>query len=155
MALPYTMRQAVDTDIDTLVDFTLREAAEAEGVVLSVAAATRGVGGGFESPPRATYWVALAGDGSIVASTSVVTEWSNFHGGYYWWIQSLYIAPDHRGKGLLELLIDHLARVSRSAGALDLRLLVHRSNRRALRAYRRCGLTEGPYMMMTMPPTNG
>jgi len=69
---PYTIRQAVETDFDTLVDFTLREAAEAEEVALSVEAATSGVRAGFETPPLSTYWVAVAANAPIVASTSVV-----------------------------------------------------------------------------------
>lgn len=72
MTSPYTIRQAVETDFDTLVDFTLREAAEAEEVALSVEAATSGVRAGFETPPLSTYWVAVAANAPIVASTSVV-----------------------------------------------------------------------------------
>jgi hypothetical protein len=100
VASQYSIRLAAEPDVDTLVDFTLREAAEAERVTLSIEEATTGVRGGFGTSPLSTYWVAVAADGSMVASTSVVKEWSNFHGGYYWWIQSLYILPDHRGSGL-------------------------------------------------------
>ena len=153
MASQYSIRLAAEPDVDTLVDFTLREAAEAERVTLSIEEATTGVRGGFGTSPLSTYWVAVATDGSMVASTSVVKEWSNFHGGYYWWIQSLYILPDHRGSGLVEQLIGHLATVSRSAGALDLRLYVHSLNRRAVRAYSRCGFVEAPYSIMTLPST--
>jgi ribosomal protein S18 acetylase RimI-like enzyme len=149
----HKIRPAAETDIDTLVDFTLREAAEAEGVTLSVEGATTGVRGGFATPPLSTYWVAVDAIDSIVASTSVVKEWSNFHGGYYWWVQSLYILPEHRGSGLVTQLIEHLAAVSRSAGALDLRLYVHSSNRRAHRAYTRCGFADAPYSLMTFAST--
>lgn len=150
MAFPYAIRQAVETDVDVLVDFTLREAAEAEGLTLSAEAATAGVRAGFGSGALSSYWVAVTSDGTIAASTSVVKEWSNFHGGHYWWIQSFYIHPGHRRTGLVEALIEHLIGASRSEGALDLRLYVHRSNHRAIRAYRRCGFTEGPYLMMRM-----
>ena len=150
MACVYSIRPAAETDIDTLVDFTLREAAEAERVTLSVERATTGVRGGFATPALSTYWVAVDTTDSVVASTSVVKEWSNFHGGYYWWVQSLHILPDHRGSGLVNQLIEHLSTVSRAAGALDLRLYVHRSNQRALRAYSRCGFAEAPYSLMTM-----
>jgi GNAT superfamily N-acetyltransferase len=83
-----------------------------------------------------------------VASTSIVTEWSNFHGGDYWWIQSVYIVPGHRGSGLLDQLLDFLATAARASGALELRLYAHRANERALRAYRRCDFTEPPYVIM-------
>jgi L-amino acid N-acyltransferase YncA len=153
VASVYSIRPAAENDIETLVDFTLREAAEAEGITLSVEGATTGVRGGFATPPLSTYWVAVDATDSIVASSSVVKEWSNFHGGYYWWVQSLYILPDHRGSGLVNQLIEHLATVSRSAGALNLRLSVHSSNRRAHRAYSRCGFAKAPYLIMTFTST--
>ena len=150
---PYAIRLAAESDVETLVDFTLREAAEAETVTLSLEEARTGVRGGFAATPLSTYWVAVAADGAIVGCTSVVKEWSNFHGGYYWWIQSLYVLPAHRGSGLVERLIQHLAAASRASGALSLRLYVHRSNQRAHRAYIRCGFVDAPYSIMTWPGT--
>jgi len=146
----YTIRGAVAADIDTLVAFTVREAHEAEGIDSDEAAVRRGVQGAFRNPHLATYWVAETSDSRVVASTSIVTEWSDYHGGYYWWIQSLYIVPEHRGGGLVELLVNHLASAAEAFGALDLRLYAHSSNERALRAYRRCGFTVAPYVIMTM-----
>lgn len=151
----YTIRDAVSADIETLVAFTLQEAHDAEGIGQDVTGVRRGVGGAFEDPPRAAYWVAEGADGRVVASTSVVTEWSNFHGGYYWWIQSLFIVAEHRGGGLVELLLDHLARAAEASGALDLRLYAHESNARALRAYRRCGFAVAPYVIMTRASQGG
>lgn len=146
----YTIREAVSSDIETLVVFTLQEAEESEGSEKDAAGVRRGVGAAFEDPRAATYWVAENADGHVVASTSVVTEWSNFHGGRYWWIQSIFIAPEHRGGGLVDLLMEHLATAAAAAGALDLRLYAHNSNARALRAYRRCGFTVAPYTIITM-----
>ena len=95
-----------------------------------------------------TLRLAESAEGEVVAATSVVTEWSNFYGGRYWWVQSLYIAPEHRGRGLVELLLDHLVAAARADGALDLRLVVHQSNQRAIRAYGRCGFRSVPYGIM-------
>jgi ribosomal protein S18 acetylase RimI-like enzyme len=60
------------------------------------------------------------------------------------------VVPEHRGHGLVELLLDHLVRMADASGALDLRLYAHSSNVRALRAYRRCGFTVAPYTIMTL-----
>ena len=144
----YDIRPATRADIDTLIEFTIREASEAEGAELDVAAARRGVHAAFDDPPRATYWVAETPRGQIVASTSVVTEWSDFHGGDYWWVQSIFIVREHRGTGLLQLLLDHLAGMAVVAGALDLRLYAHQGNERALRAYERSGFALAPYVIM-------
>ena len=151
VAPAYTIRKAVSSDIDILVAFTLQEALESEGVESDPTAVRRGVNGAFRDPPLASYWVAETSDSHIVASTSVVTEWSDLRGGSYWWIQSLFIVPEHRGGGLVELLLDHLAGAAGADGALDLRLYARRSNERALRAYLRCGFTEAPYVIMTRP----
>jgi ribosomal protein S18 acetylase RimI-like enzyme len=149
MAPLYTIREGVSGDVDALVAFTLQEAREAENIELDVSAVRRGVLMALEDSRLATYWVAETPDGRIVANTSVVTEWSNFHGGHYWWIQSLFVVREHRGGKLVEVLLDHLAKVAEASGALDVRLYAHKLNERALRAYRRYGFTEAPYIIMT------
>jgi GNAT superfamily N-acetyltransferase len=143
----YTIRSARISDRDTLVAFTLNEAREAEGAHLDVVRVTNGVQAAFETLPRARYWVAEAA-GHIIASTSIVTEWSDFYGGDYWWVQSIYIVPEHRGSGLLSQLFDYLASEAQMAGALDLRLYAHNENGRAIKAYQRCGFAEAPYVIM-------
>ena len=145
------IRPATEADIATLVAFTLEEAREAEGLAADPAAVRRGVEGAFANPPRATYWVVEDASRAVVASASIVTEWSDFSGGAYWWIQSIFITAPHRGTGLLQRLIDHLAETARANGALDLRLYAHASNARALRAYRRCGFVDAPYVVMRLP----
>lgn len=144
----YAIRAATAADLVVLVDFTLREAEDAEGVSLDPTAVGRGVARALEEPALARYWVAEDPDGRIVASTSVTAEWSNFHGGHYWWVQSLFVVPEHRGAGLVDQLLDHLAQAAGEAGALDLRLYAHQDNTRALRAYARCGFTVAPYRVM-------
>jgi len=145
----YSIRMADPADLDTIVCFTLAEAREAEAIDKDAAVVRRGVLAGLADPAVATYWVVQSSSAEVVASTSVVREWSDWNAGYYWWIQSLYIVPEHRGRGLAELLFDALARAARAAGARDLRLYVHESNRRAIAAYRRCGFSTAPYTIMT------
>jgi ribosomal protein S18 acetylase RimI-like enzyme len=149
MTTAYTIRPATAADIDVLVGFTLAEARDAERRSLDIDGARRGVQGAFDAPGRARYWVAETGAGRLVASTSIVTEWSNFRGGDYWWIQSLYVLPEHRGQGLVDQLLAHLSAQAVAAGALDLRLYGYNTNERALRAYQRCGFEVAPYIVMT------
>src|SRR4030095_16414499 len=93
-----------------------------QGIVAETATVRRGVEAAFDEPPRALYWVVESSAGQLVASTSVVTEWSDFHGADYWWVQSLYIVPEHRGSGLVDLILAHLSRASAGATALALRI---------------------------------
>ena len=148
LSAEYRRRDANCDDLETLLAFTLQEVYEAEGTQKDVDGVRRGVEGAFQDPPRSAYWIVETPDGRAVASTSIVTEWSDFHGGEYWWIQSLFIAPDHRGRGLVELMLDYLATIAKAAGALELRLYAHNSNERAFRVYRRCGFTTAPYTIM-------
>ncbi len=151
----YSIRRAIAADLETLVDFTLEEAREAEGREQAIDSVRCGVRTGLEDPSLATYWVAESADGRVVASTSAVREWSNFNGGYYWWIQSMFIVPEHRGRGLVGRLLDTVAEAARAAGARDLRLYAHESNGRALEAYRRCGFSVAPYTIMTRQLKDG
>jgi GNAT superfamily N-acetyltransferase len=148
LSAAYSIRDARASDVDSIIAFTLREAREAEGLDLHQDAVRRGVSGAFQPQPLARYWIAEA-RGEPVGSISVVKEWSNFHGAYYWWIQSLFIVPEHRGSGLVQLLMDHVVRVAQETGALDVRLYAHASNARAVQAYGRCGFRTAPYVMMT------
>lgn len=152
MAQPYAIRLATTADLSTLVAFALEEAREAEGLELDVSALTRGTGLALQDPQLATYWVAETLDGLVAASISIVTEWSNLRGGHYWWIQSLFIRSEHRGRGLVDQLLEHVAGAARDAGALDLRLYVHRDNERARRVYTRSGFTASQYVLMTRAP---
>lgn len=148
MAHRFTIRRAGLEDLETLVGFTLREARETEGEELDPGRVQRGVRAAFEDDPPSTYWVAESEAGRVVGSISVVTEWSNFRGGSYWWIQSLYVVPEHRGTGLVDRLLDFVAGKAREADALDLRLYVLESNPRAIAAYRRIGFESAPYTIM-------
>jgi ribosomal protein S18 acetylase RimI-like enzyme len=148
LSADYRMRAATRADVDTLLAFTLQEVFEAEGTHKDAAGVRRGVEGAFQSPPRSAYWIVESADRQPVASTSIVTEWSDFHGGDYWWIQSIFIRPEHRGRGLVDLMLDRLAVMAKAAGALELRLYAHDSNARAFHVYRRCGFSDAPYTIM-------
>ncbi|MBM80376.1 MAG: GNAT family N-acetyltransferase [Planctomycetaceae bacterium] len=145
----YTIRRATRSDLETLVGFTVDEAMETEGSAPELDAVRIGVKAGLDGTAPVEYWVAQTQEAQVIGAISVVTKWSNFRGGYYWWIQSLYIVPDHRGTGLVDLLLDTVADSAKDAGAIDLRLYVIQSNGRAMAVYRRYGFDVAPYNIMT------
>lgn len=98
----YFIRPATPDDINKIIEFTTQEAQESEGSVVDLVAVERGVSSAFSENPRSKYWVMEDSSGTVIANTSVVKEWSDFHGNDYWWIQSFYIAPEHRGMGLAD-----------------------------------------------------
>jgi ribosomal protein S18 acetylase RimI-like enzyme len=151
----YRIRRAQAQDLDSLVSFTLAEAREAEGAELDPFIVRRGVEAGLSDRAIAMYWVVESDQGEIVARASALREWSDWHAQYYWWVQSMYVVPDHRGRGLVEMLVGAVSAEARNGGAADLRLYVHEQNSRAIRAYRRCGFSDLPYRIMSKHLRNG
>jgi len=56
-------------------------------------------------------------------------------------VVGVYVRPEHRGSGLLDRLLDELARWAREQGLGRARLYVHEENQRAQAAYRKSGFT--------------
>jgi GNAT superfamily N-acetyltransferase len=138
--MSFQTRLATIDDLEILVAFTLAEAQDAEGLAAEPERTRMGVQTGLADPALARYWVIQRNEGEVVGS-----DW---HAGYYWWIQSLYIKPAFRGQGLLSTLLDAVREVAQQEGALSLCLYVHRENERAIQAYRREGFATAPYQIM-------
>lgn len=144
------VRPAEISDIDTLVDFTASEAEESEGSPKDLTRLEKGIRAALNDPAIARYWLLLDDNGIPAGSISALREWSDWHAGYYWWIQSMFIKAEHRGKGNSALLLDALIEKMTSEGGLALRLYVHQENERAIRAYQRLGFVSSAYQMMTL-----
>lgn len=39
-------------------------------------------------------------DGEFAGSLMITFEWSDWRNGYYWWIQSVFVRPQYRGRGV-------------------------------------------------------
>ena len=153
--MDYVIRRANLTDLRQLVEFTLREAKEAEGISKDNEIVRRGIRTALEDESVAVYWVVQSKNNETVGNISVVKEWSNWNAGYYWWIQSMYIKPEYRGRGLMKMLIQTVRESARQGQALDLRLCVHKKNERAIRAYVKSGFIDADYRIMRMDIQNG
>lgn len=72
------------------------------------------------------------------------------------WLLAVHVAPDRRGQGLLERLVDAVAAWAAERGARALHLEVHQSNPRAHAAYRRLGFAEtGGRRPYPLDPSSG
>ena len=147
----HIVRSAGIDDLNTLVTFTLAEALEAEGSNKSSARVHEGIKTALADPAIASYWVLENPDGDLIGSVSVVKEWSDWHAGFYWWIQSMFIQPEYRGQQLMRRLLDKVRREAEDEDALEVRLYVHNDNIRATKAYEREGFSISPYKIMVMP----
>jgi GNAT superfamily N-acetyltransferase len=148
--MAFDIRRAKTADLESLVSFAVAEAKEAEGVKKDLDRVRQGVTTALADDSIAMYWVLEKSDSGVIGSVSIVKEWSDWNSGYYWWIQNMYILPVFRGKGLMERLVQALKDAARQAGALELRLYVHKNNAQAVIAYQKAGFFDSDYRVMTM-----
>jgi ribosomal protein S18 acetylase RimI-like enzyme len=142
------VRRATLADLESLIGFASEEARQAEGIEKAPATLRAGIAAALEDESLALYWVLVDECDQPLGNISALREWSNWNAGFYWWVQSLYIAPEYRGTGHLRSLIDAVRDEAGRQGGLDLRLYVHKSNERARAAYRRAGFAEMHYRIM-------
>ena len=145
------VRKARISDLATIVDFISEEAMEAEGRKQDRTTLERGISTALNDDSVATYWLLVDNADVACGCTSVVKEWSDWNAGFYWWIQSMYIAPAYRGKGYLDLLIGTVTLAARKQSCLELRLYVHNQNKLAIRAHEKVGFSNSPYVIMSKP----
>src|SRR5205823_10627240 len=124
-------------------------ARETEHLELDPATVTAGVAAAVADPPgKGPYYLACDGD-EVVGQMQVTFEWSDWRNGWFWWIQSVYVRADYRGRGVFRTLYDHVRRTARQAGdVIGIRLYVERDNRSAQETYRRLGMKELPFHLM-------
>jgi len=139
------VRLAVDEDAGAIAGFNIAMAMETEGKELSPDVVGRGVRGLFENPKYGFYVVAESA-GEVVGCLMITYEWSDWRSGMFWWIQSVYIRPDFRRKGVFTMLYEFLRAKARQNGRVcGFRLCVEQSNETAEAAYRDLGMTPSSY----------
>ncbi|MBY0277882.1 GNAT family N-acetyltransferase [Candidatus Binatia bacterium] len=140
-------REATPADRDFLVECARAMALETEHKELDLATVRAGVASLLADAARGRVFVAEA-DGAPAATLMLTYEWSDWRDGFFWWIQSVYVVPSHRRRGLYRLLHEHVrALAARTDGVYGLRLYVERDNVNAQATYRRMGMEETPYLI--------
>jgi len=142
-----SVRSARESDVTTLVAFNRAMAEESEDKGLHEEVLERGVRYLLMHPAEGFYLIAE--DDGVVAGTLMVTfEWSDWRNGRFWWIQSVYVSPDHRRRGVYSAL--HQAVRSRAADdpqACGIRLYVEKENVGAQATYQNLGMVETAYRL--------
>lgn len=142
-----TVRPARPDDAPLLVEFNRAMAAESEDKGLDVATLERGVRHLLEHPAEGFYLIAER-DGRVAGTLSVTYEWSDWRAGRFWWIQSVYVLPEHRRYGVYRAMHAHVReRAVDDPDACGLRLYVERENTGAMATYRALGMDETHYRL--------
>lgn len=139
------VRSALPSDAGTIMEFNLQLAAESEDKALDRVRLSRGVAALLADPAKGRYFVA-ENDGTVVGQVMHTSEWSDWRNGTIWWLQSVYVVPELRGRGVFRALFSHVvALAQRDANVVGLRLYVDQRNAAARQVYQRMGLVPAGY----------
>ena len=144
--LDLTITQGKASDIDAIVRFQADMAMESEGTMLDMDRLTLGVSSAINDEQKGIYLVARANDTSI-GSLMLTREWSDWNNQWYWWIQSVYVMPEYRKKGIYKAMYATLKQMARENGVAQIRLYADKTNLSAQQVYQRLGMTESHYLM--------
>ena len=139
------VRPARASDAALISDFNVRLARETENRRLNRLRVRRGVAALLKDGSKGTYFLAEE-EGVVAGQLSITYEWSDWRNGNFWWIQSVYVAPEFRQHGVFRALYAHVHELAKSRGDVcGLRLYVDVDNNPAQRTYKKLGMSETHY----------
>jgi ribosomal protein S18 acetylase RimI-like enzyme len=150
--MTWTVRAAEAGDLSTLVAFNQQMALDTEGKALDEAVLTAGVQRALADARLARYFVVEDEDGpegpAVVGQLMLTEEWSDWRNGRFLWIQSVYVRPSHRRRGVYRALHDHVvAMAAMDADVVGVRLYVETDNSVAQSTYADLGMQRCGYLM--------
>ncbi len=146
-AMATRIRLATAADLDLLCRFNAAMALETEALTLDPGQLRAGVAEALADPARARYFIAEHGE--VAAGCLMLTpEWSDWRCGWWWWIQSVFVAAGQRRQGVYGALHAHaLQQARRERQVVGLRLYVDSDNAGAQETYRAMGMSDSRYRL--------
>ena len=90
-------------DLEAITEFQKNMALETEDKQLDPDTVHKGVQAVFDDKEKGTYIIAES-NGAVIGSALITLEWSDWRNGFFWWIQSVYVDPQYRRKGVFSEL---------------------------------------------------
>jgi ribosomal protein S18 acetylase RimI-like enzyme len=144
-----TIRLARPEDVLTIASFSAAMALETEGRHLDLERLHKGTIALLESTDRGFYMVAeieQTGDRQLLGQLMITYEWSDWRNGTFWWIQSVYVAPQWRRRGVYSSMHKYIMALAQADPQVcGIRLYVEQENRTAQTVYSRVGLSLSRY----------
>jgi ribosomal protein S18 acetylase RimI-like enzyme len=142
-----TVRRAEPGDAPWLVRFNIAMAKETEGLDLDPDKIAAGVEGLFARPQFGFYVLAEV-DGHVAGGLMITYEWSDWRNRIFWWVQSVYVLPQYRGRGVYRTLYERVKAMGAESGeCCGIRLYVEHDNIAAQETYRKLGMAQSHYLM--------
>ena len=144
--IEYIITRGAVCDIESIVQFQADMAMESEGCILDKEKVTNGVTAAMLDDSKGIYWVAKF-EGKAIGSLMLTREWSDWNNGWYWWIQSVYVIPEFRRKGVYKAMYQNVKDAAKANNVSQIRLYVDKTNVSAQKVYQNLGMQESHYLM--------
>lgn len=143
----YQIIDAKKENTNIIADFQQKMAWETEEFKLDEETVLKGVSAVFENPELGRYFVVKSED-KIVASLLITYEWSDWRNAKVWWIQSVYVLPEHRRKGVFKMMYSHIRSIVQKDEKIGgVRLYVDKTNKNAQKTYENVGMNGEHYQL--------
>ena len=140
------IREAVKSDIPVIAEFNQALAKETEDIQLNPETLASGISNALNRD-ECHYFIAEL-NGQVVGQTMITYEWSDWRNGIMWWIQSVFVKPEHRGKGVFRALFCHVEQLAKTHPDVKaLRLYVMQNNLSGKDTYASLGMTDSGYVV--------
>ena len=137
---------AEPSDLESLVNFNQLMAWETEQKKLDENTLKKGVAALIADDNKGFYLVAEQ-HAQVIGSLMVTTEWSDWRNAVFWWVQSVYVTPDYRRKGIYAHLYAQVKTLAEQQNVCGFRLYVEKENIIAQKTYVSLGMVESHYLM--------
>ena len=136
------VRPATAAEAGRIADFNRALALETEGLALHEPTVMAGVVALMGHPERGFYLMAEV-DGAPAGCLLVTYEWSDWRNRTFWWIQSVYVKPEFRGRGVYAALYGKAEELAaREGNVCGFRLYAHKDDASAQKVFRDLGMAE-------------
>ncbi|NOR74198.1 MAG: GNAT family N-acetyltransferase [Draconibacterium sp.] len=140
------VRKATSNDLSKIVDFQLLMAKETENILLDKKIVTKGVLAVLNDNSKGQYYVAEL-NGKVMSSLLTTFEWSDWRNGTVLWIQSVYVLPEFRRKGVYRTMYSFIkGEVLNDQNLKGIRLYADKSNYLAQKTYKTLGMSPDHYV---------
>lgn len=140
-------REAKQSEYKVIAGFQQKMALETENYHLNIETVTKGVEAVFKDASKGKYFIVEEYE-KVIASLLTTYEWSDWRNSKVIWIQSVYVLPEFRKKGVFKLMYSEIKNIVKSNSEFSgIRLYVDKTNLNAQKVYEKIGMEGNHYSL--------